>query len=141
MNNQPETQATRRPLRSLGAVLAGFLFIVLTHLGTDVAMHATGVFPPWFQPMSDKLWGLALAYRIVLSIAGSYLTVRLAPARPMAHALALGVVGLVLSIVGAAANWNAGPEYGPKWFAIALVVTALPCAWVGGKLYQPSSNK
>lgn len=99
-------------------------------------MHATGVFPPWFHPMSDELWWLALAYRVVYSVAGGYLTARLAPTRPLQHALALGVGGLILSIVGVAANWNAGPEYGPKWFSIALVITAIPCAWMGGKLHQ-----
>jgi hypothetical protein len=136
MNNQAATKPARHLWRSIGAVLAAFVFIVATHLGTDVVMHATGVFPPWFQPMADWLWWLALAYRVVYSVAGGYLTARLAPARPLAHALALGVVGLVLSIAGVAANWNAGPEFGPKWYGIALVVTALPTAWLGGKLRE-----
>ena len=77
---------------------------------------------------------LALAYRIVYGVAGGYIAARLAPNRPMAHALALGIVGLALSIAGVAANWNKGPEFGPKWFSLALIATALPCAWVGGKL-------
>jgi hypothetical protein len=136
MNNQPESKPTRRLWRSIGAVLAGLVAIVFTHLGTDAVMHATGVFPPWFQPMSDGLWWLALGYRTVYSIAGGYLTARLAPARPLRHALALGGIGLVLSIVGVAANWNAGPEFGPKWYGVALVITALPCAWLGGKLRE-----
>jgi hypothetical protein len=136
MNNAATAQAARHPWRSVGAVLAGLIFIVVTHLGTDTIMHATGVFPPWFQPMADSLWWLALGYRIVLSVAGSYLTARLAPARPLAHALALGAIGSVLSLAGVAANWSAGPELGPKWYAIALVITALPSAWLGGKLYR-----
>ncbi|MGH9842981.1 MAG: hypothetical protein ACREEM_29945 [Blastocatellia bacterium] len=140
MKNQSETDSSRRPLRSIGAVLAGLLVIFITSMGTDAVLHATGVYPPWFQPMADKLWWLALAYRIVYGVAGGYLTARLAPGRSLSHALALGVVGLVLSIVGVAANWNAGPEFGPKWFAIALVITAIPCAWIGGKLYQPAGN-
>ena len=78
------------------------------------------------------LFRSALAYRIVYGIVGGYLAARLAPNRPMAHALMLGAVGLVLSIVGVAANWNKGPEYGPRWFSLALIATALPCAWIGG---------
>jgi hypothetical protein len=84
--------------------------------------------------MGEALWVLALAYRIVYGIAGGYIAGWLAPSRPMAYALVVGAVGLVLSIVGVAANWNKGPEFGPHWFSIALVLTALPCAWLGGKL-------
>jgi membrane-bound metal-dependent hydrolase YbcI (DUF457 family) len=136
MTSSIENQTPRRSWRSIGAVLAGLLFIFVTHLGTDAVMHATGVFPPWFQPMSDARWWLALAYRAVFSVAGGYLTARLAPTRPLAHALALGMVGVLSSVAGAAANWNAGPEFGPKWYAVALVLTALPCAWLGGKLVR-----
>jgi hypothetical protein len=53
----------------------------------------------------------------------------------MTHALALGVVGLVVSIVGAVATWNEGPAYGPKWFSLGLIAIAMPCAWAGGRLF------
>jgi hypothetical protein len=129
-----ETQHQRRTLSSVGAVFAGVLAVIVLSLGTDVVLHATGIYPPWFQPMADALWVLALAYRIVYGIAGGYIAARLAPNRPVTHALVLGVVGLVLSIAGVAANWNKGPEYGPRWFSLALIATALPCAWIGGKL-------
>jgi hypothetical protein len=77
---------------------------------------------------------LATAYRVVYGIAASYITARLAPNRPMLHALVGGVLGFIVSIVGAVATWNGGPAFGPHWYPIALIVTALPCAWVGGKL-------
>jgi hypothetical protein len=70
----------------------------------------------------------------VYGIVGGYVTARLAPDRPVQHALALGVVGLILSIAGALATWNRGPEFGPKWYPIAIAVLALPSAWVGGVL-------
>ncbi len=127
-----ETRPPRRTLRSIGAVLAGVMAVIVLSLGTDVVLHATGIYPPWFQPMAGGLWVLALTYRIVYGIAGGYIAARLAPNRPMAHALALGFIGLALSVVGVAANWNKGPEYGPRWFSIALIATALPCAWIGG---------
>jgi hypothetical protein len=130
-----------RILRSIGAVLAGVLLVFILSLGTDVLLHATGIFPPWFQPMSTPLWVLATAYRIVYGIAGGYLTARLAPDRPLGHALILGVVGLVLSIAGVVGTWNAGPEYGPRWYPIALVVTALPCAWLGGRVFVSKARR
>lgn len=129
-----ETNQPRSILRSIAAVFAGVVAVFILSLGTDMVLHATGVFPPWFQPMAGMLFMLALAYRIVYGVAGGYITARLAADRPMAHAIALGVVGLLLSILGTAGTWNKGPEFGPKWYPLALVATALPCAWLGGKL-------
>ena len=123
----------KNTLKSIGAVLAGFVAVFVLSLGTDVVLHATGVFPPWDQRMSDALFMLATAYRTVYCIAGSYIAARLAPDRPMAHALVLGVVGLVVSTAGTVATWNKGPEFGPHWYPVALIVTAIPCAWLGGR--------
>lgn len=123
-------------LRSIGAVLAGLTAIFAVTTATDMLLHATGIFPPFGQPMSDGLFVLALLYRIVYGIGGSYLTARLAPDRPLGHALALGLVGLALSIAGAVATWGKGPEFGPKWYALAVAATAIPCAWAGGKIRQ-----
>ena len=122
-----ETPHPRRILRSIGAVFVGVVAVIILSVGTDVVLHATGIYPPWFQPMTDGLWVLALAYRVVYGIAGGYIAARLAPNLPIAHAQVLGIVGLVLSIAGVASHWNKGPEYGPKWFSLALVATVLPC--------------
>lgn len=84
--------------------------------------------------MSDALLLLATVYRSVYAVVGSYITARVAPDRPMEHALAAGVIGLVLSIVGAVMAWNKVATLGPHWYPLALVATALPCAWIGGKL-------
>lgn len=116
------------------AVTAGIVAGVLPTLITDAALHATHVFPPLGQSMSDRLFVLATAYRIVFSIFGSYVIARLAPNRPMRHALIGGIIGLILSTIGAAATWNHVPSLGPHWYPIALIVTALPCAWLGGKV-------
>lgn len=121
--------------RSLGALAAGFLAVLILSLGTDIVLHALKIFPPLGQTMSYELFLLATIYRVVYAIVGSYITARLAPDRPMGHAMAGGLVGLVLSIVGAAATWKRA-ELGPHWYPLALVVTALPCAWVGGKIRQ-----
>jgi hypothetical protein len=130
-----ETSSPRRTLRSVGAVLAGLVAIFILSTGTDVLLHATGVFPLFGQPMSDPLFLLAMAYRIVYGIGTSYLVARLAPDRPMGHALALGVVGVIFSTAAAVATWSRGPEFGPKWYALAIIAIALPCAWAGGSLY------
>jgi hypothetical protein len=131
-----ETHPPRRILRSIGALLAGMLVGIVFTIGTDIVLHATGVFPPWGQSMVgfDGALLLATAYRTVFGVVGSYIIARLAPNRPMQHALVGGVVGLVVSIVGAAVTWNKGPAFGPHWYPMALIVLAMPQAWAGGKL-------
>lgn len=131
-----ETQPPRRIGRSIGAVLAGIVVGVALTLATDVVLHLTRVFPPMGQPLSDAPLVLATVYRVAFGVLGSYITARLAPNRPMGHALIGGVVGLVASTVGAVVTWNRGPAFGPHWYPIALIVTAIPCAWLGGKLRQ-----
>ena len=122
-------------LRSVGAVLAGIAAIFILSIGTDMVLHATGVFPPFGEPMSDALFGLATAYRIVYSVAGGYITARLAPYAPLRHAVILGLIGLVPALLGVMVA-IARPELGPLWYPVALAVTGLPCAWLGGVLYR-----
>ena len=124
----------RRLGRSIGAVLAGFIATAVLSIGADAVMHATGVFPPWGQPMSDGLFMWATVYRVAFTVLGGLITARLAPQAPLTHVLILGVVGVVVASVGVVATWNQGPEFGPKWYPILLVVTALPCVWAGGLL-------
>ena len=129
-----EIRPQRRVLRRIGAVFAGLLAVVILSTATDAVLHATGVFPPPGQPMVDALWLLATAYRIVYGVAGGYITARLAPDRPMLHALILGAVGVAASVAGVVATWNMGPAFGPKWYPLGLVALALPCSWAGAKL-------
>jgi uncharacterized MnhB-related membrane protein len=126
----------KNPLKSIGAVLAGFVVVVILSLSTDIVLHALHVFPPWGQSMVgfDRALLLATIYRTIFGVVGSYITARLAPDRPMGHALVGGVLGLVLSIVGAAVTWNKGPAFGPHWYPLALVVLAMPQAWLGSKI-------
>jgi hypothetical protein len=130
------TSAQPRNLwRSTGAVLAGFFAVVVLSLGTDQLLHVLNVYPPWGQPMRDPgLNLLALSYRIVYTVLGSYITARLAPRNPMRHALVLGVVGFVVGSAGAIATLPM--KLGPNWYPIAIALTALPCAWLGGVLYR-----
>jgi len=88
-----EASQSRQLLQSVAAVLAGLLATVIPSIATDAALHATDVFPPVGEPMSNALFVLALSYRIIYGIVGGYVAARLAPGRPMAHALSLGTIG------------------------------------------------
>ena len=122
-------------LKSIGAVIAGLFFIFLTHNGTDLILESLGIFTPITERF-ETTWMVvtALVYRILFSIAGCYVTAWLAPSKPMLHAMILGTIGLVLST--AAAIVLIPRDLGPAWYPIALAASALPCAWIGGKLVQ-----
>jgi peptidoglycan/LPS O-acetylase OafA/YrhL len=120
--------------RSAVALLAGLIVGAGLSLGTDQVLHLLQVYPPWGRPMTGSLFLLATAYRTVYGVLGSYIAARLAPDRAMGHALVLGALGGVVSLVGAVATWNKGPEFGPHWYPLALVLLAMPCAWLGGAL-------
>jgi hypothetical protein len=125
-------------LKSIGAVLAGLIFIGVTHNLVDFILESLGIFTPTTVRF-DTPWMVITAtiYRTILSIVGCYLTGILAPSRPMLHAMILGFIGLVLSTAAAIATIPL--DWGPAWYPIALVIVTLPCAWVGGKLAERRS--
>ena len=119
--------------KSIWAIAAGVIFIVVVSTLADAVLHAVGVYPPSDQPIDDKLSMLATSYRFAISVAGAWLTARLAPADPMKHAMILGYVGTLMGLVGVVATWNMG--MGPRWYPIALAALAIPQCWAGGKIY------
>jgi hypothetical protein len=82
--------------------------------------------------MNDTQSLIAASYRTLYGVISSYVVARLAPYGPVGHALTGGAIGMALAMAGAVATWNQG--LGPHWYPISLVITALPSAWVGGKL-------
>ena len=120
-------------LKSIGAVLAGFLVVVVLSVGTDFVLETLGVFPPQSEPAAYTagLLLVALIYRCVYTVAGGCVTAWLAPNRPMRHAIILGFVGIVAGTIGVVFAWNLSPHH---WYPIALVIGALPCTWLGGRL-------
>ena len=119
--------------KSIWAVVAGVLVIVIVTTLVDILLHVVGVYPPMEQPLDDRLALMATLYRIIIAIGGAWLTAKLAPQKPMKHAIILGCVGTLLGLIGVVTTWNKG--MGPHWYPIALMVLAIPQCWVGGKLY------
>jgi hypothetical protein len=120
-------------LRSVWAVVTGVLFVLVVTTLVDIALHMAGVYPPAGRPMSDALAVLATAYRVVIGVAGAWLTARVAPREPMKHAMMLGYVGTLLGLAGVLATWDRG--LGPRWYPILLAALAIPQCWAGGKLF------
>lgn len=124
----------RLRLRSVGAVLGGFLATFVLSIATDAVMHAAGWFPTPGQPMANSLYLIAATYRAAYTVVGGYVVAGLAPDRPMSHAWVLAVIGVIAGTAGLAAYWVGGPELGPAWYAISIPVSAVPCIWLGARL-------
>jgi hypothetical protein len=119
--------------RSILALVAGFVVNVALSLGTDFLLVSMGVLPSLGGgAMNDTQSLIAASYRTLYGVISSYVVARLAPYGPVGHALTGGAIGMALAMAGAVATWNQG--LGPHWYPISLVITALPSAWVGGKL-------
>ena len=129
----PASAQPRRVGRSVAAIFVGFITVFVLSLGTDQVLHVFHVYPPWGQSMyQPRLNLLALSYRIVYTVLGAYITARMAPDSPMRHVWILGTIGLVLGVIGVIATMPL--HLGPSWYPIAIAVSALPCAWLGGVL-------
>jgi hypothetical protein len=129
------TAEPRRLGRSIAALLAGFIAVVVLSLGTDEVLHIVRVYPPWGEPMYDTgLNLLALTYRAVFTIVGGYLTAWLAPYSPMRHVQIGAGIGLVLGTLGVVGALSVG-GLGPLWYPIGVAVTGPLCNLLGGALY------
>lgn len=123
--------------KSIIAVVSGIVFIVVASTLVDMLLHATGVYRPPGEPLSESDAVLALSYRIVISVLGAALTARLAPRAPMRHAMYLAAAGSLLGLMTLAATWGNG--LAPAWFPIALVLLSFPQCWLGGRLFLKAS--
>jgi hypothetical protein len=71
----------------------------------------------------------------VYGIVGGYVTARLSPHHHLKHAMIYGWIRFGFTTVGAVGGIVVGGR-GPAWLPVLLALTALPCAYVGGKLGQ-----
>jgi len=120
-------------LASIGAVLAGFVTVVVLSILTDTALEALGVLPKPDQGLYDFwLLLLALAYRTVYTVLGGWVTAKIAPKRTSRHVLVLAILGTIGGIAGVAAGLML--PLSALWYPIALAVLAFPSVWIGGRL-------
>ena len=121
-------------LKSIGAVLAGFISVFVLSVATDVVLEKTGIFPGATHPELYAQWmfAVALLYRCLYAVAGGYTTARIAPNKPMRHVLILAITGTILGTLGTIANWSKTTP-GTQWYPILLIVLSFPSVWFGGK--------
>ncbi len=121
--------------RSIAAVIAGIVLVVALSVGTDLALQNSVLPAMSTAQAAPPLLALALTYRTLFGVLGGYVTARLAPSRPMAHAVVLGLLGTLAAIGGVVAMW----QLGNHWYPIALAVLALPQTMLGARLATPKA--
>jgi hypothetical protein len=134
-------------IRSILAVLAGIVVILVTSFGIEAAVNPLlmRLFPealPNEAAMSHNLpaWLFTFAYTFLCVVAGGYVTARLASRFPVRHAVALGLLQSALTIPA----MMTFPDKAPLWGWILSMVIVIPAAWLGGlvslKTNQPRSS-
>lgn len=119
-------------IKSIGAILAGFVLGAALSIGTDFLIEKSGMMSMEnFKDTSFGILVLVITYRFIFNITGCYLTAKLAPNNPMKHVIIIGIIGIVLSILGAIAMWDKAIPF----YNIAIILISLPSAWIGGKLF------
>ncbi len=121
-------------VRSILAVVAGFLLIGTLSLGTSMVLMSL---LPEVADASGRVESvhfllLTQLYVAVYAVGGCYLAARLAPARPMLHALVLGGLGLAVNVLGVATQWDTAPA----WYHVLALLLVMPYAWTGGRLRE-----
>jgi hypothetical protein len=118
-------------LARVRAVVAGLVTVVILSTVVDIALHASGVFPPMGQPMPAGLWCLAIGYRAAFTVLGGWIAGRLDPARSMKAPIILTGLGAVLGLMGVGVAYSK-PEMGPAWYAWGVAISGPPCSYLGG---------
>ena len=119
--------------RSIVAIVVGFVVIALLSVGTDHALRA--LLPGYFvggRTDSVMVLVLVLLYVGFYATFGCWLAARLAPNRPMRHAIVLGLLGLAFNVMGTIAAWDTAP----RWYHLTALVLVMLWAWLGGHIRE-----
>lgn len=119
-------------LKSIGAIVAGFALGAILSIGMDFLFDKLGIMSMEnFKQTSSSIICTVITYRFAFNVVGCYLAAKLAPYKPMKHVIIIGISGTVLSLLGAFTMWDKAIPF----YNIAIILIALPSAWIGGKLF------
>lgn len=121
--------------RSILAIVAGFVLTGALNMGTNTLLSRVApdlVPPPGTPNTNTAALLLVCAYVALFGILGCYVTARLAPSRPLLHALVMGGIALAMSIPVTISVWNDTPA----WFNVYNLLAVMPYAYLGGRIRE-----
>ena len=118
--------------RSIVAVVAGFLLTVVLAFGAQFVLMT--LFHR--EPVNDSDREPTMLFMLLLTTnaaaaVGGYLADWVAIRRPLAHALVLGVLGLLGSVLLTITYWSNEPA----WYHVSALALVLPATGLGGWMY------
>lgn len=119
--------------RLILAIVAAILINFILATAIDHGFHVAGIYPPYGEPMMDNgLMALAFSYRVIITIFAAYITAMIAKEKAKTAIYFTGILGTALWGAGAIFAW----DFGPAWYHIVGIASALPLAITGWKLYE-----
>jgi len=126
------TPSFRALLRNAAAVFLGLVAIVVLSIGTHDALHRLRLLS--FLVLYDTRWNLLiLSLECAYVLIGGYVTGKVASTNALPFSLAVGGFRAVWFGSVAIFRFNTY-DTGPVWLPVALMLAALPCAWLGACL-------
>jgi hypothetical protein len=119
--------------KSVGVILLGFIVNALLSVLTDFLLESIGLLPHPSKGLFET-WAilLVLFYRGVYAIFAGFIIARLIYARPVLHAMILGLIGTVITLIAVSSPSFA--ERSPLWFGYALAAMTIPALWLGVRI-------
>lgn len=119
--------------KSIGVILLAFVVIALLSTLTDFLLESIGVLPNPQKGLFEK-WAilLVLFYRGIYTIFAGYIVAKLAPTKPVLHAIILGIIGSLITVIAVCSPSFSGKA--PLWFGFTLAAITIPCLWVGVRI-------
>ncbi len=122
-------------LKSIGVILLAFVVNALLSVLTDYLLERIGVLPNPEKGLFAT-WAilLCLFYRAFYGLLAGFIISKLAPNKPILHALILGVIGTAITLLAVSS-----PEFAEKselWFGYTLAAITFPCLWLGVRIQQ-----
>lgn len=119
--------------RLILAIVAAILINGILAAAIDHVFYTTNVYPPYGEPMHEfSLLLLAYSYRALITVFAAYITAMIAREKAKTAIYFTGILGTLLWLAGSIAMW----DYAAAWYNIIGIISALPLAIAGWKLYE-----
>ena len=126
--------------KSIGVIVLAFVANALLSMLTDFLLESIGVLPnPEKGLFETGAIILVLCYRGIYTVLAGVIIAKLAPRKPMLHAMILGAIGVVITLL--AISSPAFAEKSRLWFGYTLIAITVPCLWLGVKVYGSWNKK